>query len=62
MKDLNLYSVNRRGPHSTNKNNNDVPKDTTKEILKDEADLDIEDIADGLNGFMAQIWRSGGRH
>ena len=29
MKDLNLYSVNRRGPHSTNNNNNDVPIVTT---------------------------------
>ena len=57
MKDLNLYSVNRRAPHSTNNNNNDVPKDTTEEVLEDEADLeqdDIEDIADGLDGFMAE--------
>ena len=57
MKDLDLYSVNRRGPRSTNNNINDVPKDTTEEILEDEADLeqdDIEDIADGLDGFMAK--------
>ena len=56
MKDLDLYSVNRRGPHRTNNNINDVTKDTTEEVLEDEADLeqdDIEDIADGLDGFMA---------
>ena len=59
MKDINLYSVNRRGPHSTNNNNNDVPKDTTEEVLEDEAYLeqdDIEDIADGLDGFMAPVY------
>ena len=59
MKDLNLYSVNRRAPHSTNNNDNDVPKDTTEEVLEDEAYLeqdDIEDIADGLDGFMAPVY------
>ena len=53
MKDLDLYSVNRRGPHSTNNNINDVPKDTTEDDPNLEQD-DIEDIADGLDGFMAQ--------
>ena len=57
MKDLNLYSVNRRAPHSTNNNDNDVPKDTTEAVLEDEANLeedDIDDIADGLDVFMAE--------